>query len=142
MNLTLTNLHPSLRPPLNKWRQVIGRMVDLFRNETDLGDLFLKDLSVVWMADVQIAEANQHFLNHRGPTDILTFDYGQGIAEILISLDTASKEAKAHRQTLEQELRLYLVHGLLHLAGFKDKTSVERHQMRQQERKLLRRLQS
>ncbi len=87
-----------------------------------------------------MAELNWRHLRHRGPTDILTFDYGAGLAEILISLDTATRQARRHRQTLEDELTLYLVHGMLHLAGLKDKSVAQRRLMRREEQWLLRQL--
>ncbi len=52
-----------------------------------------------------------------GPTDVITFQHG----EIFISAETACRRAKTHRTSLGQELRLYLVHGLLHLHGFDDR---------------------
>ncbi len=141
MKLTLTNLHPSLRPPRNSWRRLILQMAGLIR---DSGERFSGELpgelSVAWLDDPGMAAANWRHLRHRGPTDILTFDYGGGRAEILISLDTAREHARRYRQTLGRELTLYLAHGILHLAGVGDKTPSQRRRMRREEKWLIQHL--
>ncbi len=141
MKLSLTNLHPLLRPPLPKWRRKIRRLIQLVSKEPGrFNGLCLGILSVVWMDDKKIAEIHRRHMYHRGPTDVLTFNYGKGCAEILISLDTALQQARQYHQTFDQELTLYLVHGILHLAGFRDKTSSQSRQMRRQERWVIRKL--
>ena len=84
-----------------------------------------------------MAELNWKHLRHRGPTDILTFDYGDGTGELVISLDTAVREAASRRLSLRREVALYVAHGLLHLAGLDDRTPVQRRAMRRAERALL-----
>src|SRR5256885_2253821 len=115
MKLTLTNRHRSLRLPPSKWQGTVRRLYRSLSKGSDRPKpLLLEELSVVWLDDSQMADANWQFLRHRGPTDILTFDYGAGVAEILISLDTTRRQAAENNQTFEQELSLYLAHGLLH----------------------------
>ena len=92
------------------------------------------------MDDSKMAELNQQYLRHLGTTDILTFSYDNNHAEILISLDTAWQQAQRYHQSFENELMLYLVHGILHLAGFKDKTPLERRRMRREEWRLMQKL--
>lgn len=92
------------------------------------------------MDDRRMAGANWRFLRHRGPTDILTFPYGRGIGEILISLDTTHRQAVANAQTFDEELTLYLAHGMLHLAGVRDKSIAECRQMRREETWLIQQL--
>ena len=60
-----------------------------------------------------------------GPTDVITFQHG----EILMSVETARRQARAHRTSFAHELRLYLVHGLLHLHGFDDDAPAARRRM-------------
>ncbi|MBI4024586.1 MAG: rRNA maturation RNase YbeY [Verrucomicrobia bacterium] len=139
MNLTLINRHPFLRPPANRWRTDIRRLVALVaRNPRRYPGFSINDLSVVWMNDRRIREANLQFLRHQGPTDVLTFNYGQGMADILVSLDTAQREAARRKRRTTQELTLYLAHGILHLAGLNDKTPPQRRRMRREEQWLLR----
>lgn len=138
MNLTLTNLHPSLRPPALEWRRAIRRLISIVKGAPKRYPNFrIMRLDVAWLDDARMAEANWRHLRHQGSTDILTFDYGDGRAEILISLDTAERQAKQHRQTFRRELTLYLAHGILHLAGVGDKSSSQRRHMRREEKWLI-----
>ena len=89
------------------------------------------------MDDERMAGANWEHLRHTGPTDILTFDYRGGQAEILISLDTVKSHSRQYRQTFDRELTLYLAHGILHLAGVGDKTPAQRRRMRREEQWLI-----
>ncbi len=76
--------------------------------------------------DPTIARVHGEFLNDPTPTDVITFHHG----EVLISADTASRQAKAHGQSFERELLLYAIHGLLHLHGHEDHTSTGAATMR------------
>ena len=79
----------------------------------------LTEIHVVLVSDKRIAGIHREFMNEPGPTDVITFQHG----EIVISIDTAKRQARQFGTTIEHELRLYLVHGLLHLHGFDDKTA-------------------
>ncbi len=68
-----------------------------------------------------------------GPTDVITFQHG----EIFISRRDRAAPGAAHRTSLEHELRLYLVHGLLHLHGFDDHESVDRRRMESAQAKIV-----
>src|SRR5437879_1813102 len=73
----------------------------------------------IWLiSDRQMALLHRKFLGKTGPTDVLTFQHG----EILISVETARRHARAFGNSLNRELKLYIVHGLLHLHGFNDQT--------------------
>ncbi len=76
----------------------------------------LEEIHVVLISDPRISELHRRFMGIDGPTDVITFQHG----EIFISVETARRQARAHRTSLAHELRLYLVHGLLHLHGFDD----------------------
>lgn len=79
----------------------------------------LNEISVVLVSDRRMAELHRRFLGQAGPTDVITFQHG----EIFISTETASRQARQFGNSLAAELRLYLVHGLLHLHGYDDKTA-------------------
>ena len=64
---------------------------------------------------------NRRFLNHRGPTDVITFQHG----EIFICPAMAYRESKKQQLPFARELLLYAIHGWLHLRGFNDKTSAQ-----------------
>jgi probable rRNA maturation factor len=76
---------------------------------------------------------HQQFLGEIGPTDVLTFQHG----EIFISVETARRHAREFKNSLMRELKLYIVHGLLHLNGFDDKTATEAHRMKRMQEKIL-----
>ena len=94
-------------------------------------------LSIVLVSDRQMASLNLQYHHVAGPTDILTFDYGEGQGELIISVDHAVSQARRYRSTPARELDLYVIHGLLHLRGYDDRTPAQRRRMRAAERRLL-----
>jgi probable rRNA maturation factor len=84
--------------------------------------------------DKRMAQLHQVFCGIAGPTDVLTFQHG----EIIISAETAARQARTFRSSLGQELRLYILHGLLHLCGYDDKSGPERARMKRMQNSLLR----
>ena len=104
-------------------------------------------ISLVLCDDPTIQELNRRFLNHDYPTDVLSFllsgddETPKGkqklVGEIIISVETAERNAKRYRQTLESELIRLATHGTLHLLGYDDNTRQQRKLMRQKERKYL-----
>lgn len=99
----------------------------------------LDNLSVALVSDRVIARLNRRYHGVTGPTDILTFDYGDGSAELIISVEAAIRQARQFHSTPSRELALYLIHGLLHLHGYDDRTPAQRRRMRAAERRCLRR---
>ena len=89
----------------------------------------------VWLiSDRRMALLHRKFLGQSGPTDVLTFQHG----EIFISAETARRNARAFGNSLVRELKLYVVHGLLHLHGFDDRTPGEADKMKSTQEKILR----
>jgi probable rRNA maturation factor len=78
----------------------------------------LEDIEVTLLTDAEIAQVHAEFLQDPTPTDVITFHHG----EILISIDTAARQAVEHgqNQPVAHEIALYLIHGLLHLGGWDD----------------------
>ena len=100
------------------------------------------DLSYIFCSDVFLHKINLDFLNHDTLTDIITFDLGNADdsyinGEIYISIDRVKDNAIALNVDFNIELRRVLVHGLLHLIGYPDKTRDESELMRRQEDKSL-----
>jgi probable rRNA maturation factor len=93
----------------------------------------LDELSVVLVSDRRMAELHRRFLQQAGPTDVITFQHG----EIFVSTETARRQARQFGSSLENELRLYLVHGLLHLRGFDDKDARSSAEMKRTQEKLV-----
>lgn len=101
------------------------------------GDLAqLEGIGVVLVSDRRIASLHRRFMGVPGPTDVITFQHG----EIFVSTETARRQARALRRTTIAELKLYIVHGLLHLHGFDDKSPRDRLQMFAAQERVMRRL--
>ena len=101
------------------------RAVPLCASQRGAGLSKLAHVDVVVVSDRKISALHREFLGIDGPTDVITFQHG----EIFISVETARRQAKPEGTTLFYELRLYLVHGLLHLQGFDDLEEEERTEM-------------
>ena len=97
------------------------------------------EISVAFVTEKTICALHDQFLNNPDPTDVITFPADlsdeESIGEICISVDEALKYID--RNTLEDELTLYLVHGWLHLAGYDDIKDEDRKEMRFMEEKTL-----
>jgi probable rRNA maturation factor len=88
----------------------------------------------VWLvSDRRMASLHRQFLNQTGPTDVLTFQHG----EIFISVATARRHARIFGNSLARELRLYILHGLLHLHGFDDRNRIDAREMERMQKRIL-----
>jgi probable rRNA maturation factor len=101
------------------------------RKSSCLGDL--RQVEVVLVSDKRIAQIHRRFMNEPGPTDVITFQHG----EIVISVETAKRQARRFGTTPDHELRLYIAHGLLHLHGFDDKTTAGGAEMKRVQERLV-----
>lgn len=95
----------------------------------------LEEVSVVVVSDRRIGLLHDEFLGDPRPTDVITFLHG----EIVLSAQTACREAKWREIPLPGEVARYAVHGLLHLAGWTDATAEDAADMRMIQEKILRR---
>jgi probable rRNA maturation factor len=96
-------------------------------------------VSLLLTDDREIARLHGEYLGDATPTDVISFAL-DGTAELVISVATAKRCAKAHGHPYRHELALYVVHGLLHVCGFDDVRPRARARMRAAERTVLRRL--
>lgn len=112
-------------------------LVDLFQQE----DRTLETLSVVFCSDEYLLDMNRRFLQHDYYTDILTFDLsergGNVIGELYISIDRVRENARGLGVSAKDELRRVIIHGALHLCGYKDKLKKQQLLMRQKEERYL-----
>ena len=98
------------------------------------------DLAVVGAGEM--AELNRRYLRHAGPTDVLCFDLSEGdpgalVAQIVVCGDVAAAQARRHGLTPQQELMLYVIHGLLHLTGHDDRTARQARAIQARQEELL-----
>ena len=95
-------------------------------------------LSIVFVGTKRMRAINKKYLGHDYATDVLAFDFGKSRqGEIIICPHIAAAYAKAHQTSTENEIILYVIHGILHLAGFDDHKPKDTLQMRRMEKELL-----
>jgi probable rRNA maturation factor len=98
-------------------------------------------VNFIFVSERTILIQNKKFLNHFYPTDIITFDYSNKHSisgDIFISLDTVLSNSKKFKVTFKNELNRVMIHGLLHLMNYKDKSNSEKILMRKKENYYLR----
>ncbi|MFI3294678.1 MAG: rRNA maturation RNase YbeY [Rikenellaceae bacterium] len=99
----------------------------------------LGDVVYVWCSDDYLLDVNRQYLNHDYYTDIISFDYSQGkkvSGDLMISLDRVranALEILGDASLFHVELRRVMVHGVLHLCGYKDSTDSEQAEMTSKE---------
>ena len=96
----------------------------------------LGEINYVFMNDEDLLKTNIEFLDHHTYTDIITFDYCEGEllnSDIFISIDRVNENATKFDTTFENELHRVMIHGVLHLCGYKDKSKKDAELMRKKE---------
>jgi len=94
-------------------------------------------LNYILTNDNILVQLNKEYLRHFTLTDIITFDLsekeGELCGDVYISVDRAKENAREFKVSLKNELSRLMIHGVLHLMGYKDKSLEEREQMRARE---------
>ena len=93
-------------------------------------------LNYIFCNDSYLLKMNREYLQHETLTDIITFDYSEKATisgDIFISLERVTENAEKYKVAFENELLRVMVHGVLHLIGFNDKTPSEKETMRAKE---------
>jgi len=94
------------------------------------------DITYIFCDDDYLLEKNIRFLNHNTLTDVITFDYCEEKSvsgDIFISIERVKENSEIFKVDFLTELNRVMVHGLLHLLGYKDKTEKESNLMRKKE---------
>ena len=109
-----------------EWLQVVAR--DYSRK--------IGTISFIFCSDDYILDVNRKYLNHDYYTDVITFDYVERdvlSGDVFISLDTVKSNSAFYHASYEEELCRVIVHSVLHLIGYKDKTDKDAAEMRANE---------
>jgi probable rRNA maturation factor len=117
------------------------------RAEKMLGRLALRgaELSVALVDDATIHELNRRWRKKDKPTDVLSFALGEGedvrpegglLGDVILSVETARRQAAERRRPLLDELTMLLAHGILHLVGYDHRTDAEEAEMNARTREL------
>ena len=111
----------------------VSKLTEVARAAADELDANLDSLSLVIVDEARICQLNCQLLGRSGPTDVIAFEAEQDAegrsGEIIVSVQTAQRQASQYGHNLTQELCLLVVHGLLHVTGYEDDTAGGRAEM-------------
>ena len=113
---------------LNKKPAIISWLSYSIKNENKIPG----EISYIFCSDQYLHELNVKHLNHNTLTDIITFDYcekNRVNGDLFISIDRVKDNAKSFNSSIENELHRVMIHGILHLCGYKDKTPEDQNVM-------------
>lgn len=121
-----------------------GELARLVRNVMAGEGVGRAEISLALLDDAAIQGVNRQHLAHDWPTDVITFRLSEPgakvlSAELIVSAEMAAATAAEAGSDPQDELALYVVHGLLHLCGYDDGTVDRRAEMRRREAQVLRR---
>jgi len=117
---------------IRSWRKVTRILHEVIEKEGKISG----DLNFIITNDEDLRKINVQFLEHDYFTDVITFNYNEKNlvnGEVYISLDTVKENAMNYNVNLNEEIKRVIIHGVLHLVGYDDKTEILRNQMRDQE---------
>jgi probable rRNA maturation factor len=119
-----------------------GRLRDIARAVLDGESIKDYELSIALVDNPTIHRLNKQYLDHDEPTDVLSFPYSAASAkklegELVIGVEVAREQAAERGHDVQAELALYVIHGLLHLCGYDDKSTSDERAMRERERHYL-----
>jgi probable rRNA maturation factor len=146
LDLTLRNRQQTRPVDIRRLRRICTTLL------AELLPVKNAELGVTLVAAPEMARLNGQFLQHKGSTDVITFDYSEVPdprlqtaiprsklhGELFICLDEAVFQARRFRTTWQSELVRYLIHGMLHLLGHDDHRAPDRRKMKREENRLLR----
>jgi len=93
----------------------------------------LEEINFIFCSDKFLLNLNIEYLNHDTYTDIITFQYNKGTenlhSDIFISIDRMRENSKTFKQKQLDEFHRIMIHGVLHLLGYEDKTKVKKEEM-------------
>jgi probable rRNA maturation factor len=133
--------------PADVW--LLRRLAKWTLAETELGqavEMGAHELGVYLVGEAEMAKANWEYLQHDGPTDVITFDYGEPggapkpgpiLGDIFICPVVAEEFARKFKTSWQEEVARYLIHGILHLRGYDDSAPGLRGTMKREENQLM-----
>lgn len=130
-------IHEKVDLPLSKIRikKLAGRILSELKEKN-------ARVCIFFVSDAKMRELNLKYRKINRPTDCLAFPMREGkmLGDIAISMDTAKINSRYFDSTVKKEITLYMVHGILHLLGFKDTTPSGKKRMRRMEEEIINRL--
>ncbi|MGH7975375.1 MAG: rRNA maturation RNase YbeY [Limisphaerales bacterium] len=157
MNIFISNRQRARKTDLRLLTEIAASLLTELKIEE-------AELEINLVGAVEMAALNEKFLQHKGSTDVITFDYRLSVGrdsrraaknekrlartlappylsgEIFISVDDAMQQSKKFKTKWQSEIVRYIVHGILHLLGYDDLRADLRRKMKREENRLLRKL--
>lgn len=139
LRINIINLTRKRIPPVRSLKKAIRKTLKLLK----VDDV---ELDLAFVSDVQIRSLNQKYKKTKSSTDVLAFNMIEKerfranvrlLGDIAISLDAAAKQAKIFGSSRNKEIYLYIIHGILHLAGYRDQSAKESKCMQRKQNKIL-----
>ena len=131
-NILINNLHPTLKLPVTN--NSIKSLVSLVMKGEDCA---VNEIVVNFVDNKEIRRLNKKYLKHDYFTDILTFPYNESQnnieGEIFISSEMVKNNGIIYKQGYKRELKRVIIHGCLHLAGYRDSTKKQKELIRAKE---------
>ena len=121
---------------LKEKNKIRSWIVDSIKNEGKK----MGDIAYIFCSDEYLLGINQQYLHHDDYTDIITFDYTEGeriSGDIFISVERIVENSSQLKTPHEEELHRVMIHGVMHLCGYKDKRPKDRAQMTVKENQYL-----
>ncbi len=142
MNIAIANRQRTKKINTRQLKQIVAALLsELNLTEAELG--------IALVGATEMARVNGQFLQHEGPTDVITFDHSNSECgmrnaelhgELFICVEVALAQAKQFKTSWQSEVVRYVVHGVLHLLGHDDLQAGRRRRMKREENRLVRRL--
>ena len=104
-----------------------------------IDDLPLR-IGIIFVSNKRIRKLNKEFLGRDCTTDILSFSFSKNYGELIISVEEAWKNAKKYLHTPDEEILYLIIHGLLHLKGYKDYNKEDYEKMKKKQDQIYRRV--
>ncbi len=140
MVIDIQNLQDKIKIDEEKIKKSIGSILKKLSEEGS-------ELSLLFVGDSYIKRLNRKYRDVDSKTDVLAFPMREGqrlsqksplLGDVVISVETAKREAVKRKRTIHKEMLLYLTHGVLHLLGYNDEDPKARKKMGIKEKELMR----
>lgn len=142
MKINIVNSQKIIAPDSNQIKRTSGAVLNMFNEQN-------AELSVYIVDDAEIRKLNYHYRGVDKPTDVLAFSMREGqalkgtegiLGDVVISAETALRQARHFGKKAKDEMNLYLLHGILHLVGYDDRSVRARKKMQKMQRELLQKI--
>ena len=136
MLVKVVNLHRAYKVNRRLVERIAARILGYCKAPRDA------ELEIVFLTDDKIRPLNRRYKREDRPTDVLSFGLNACplLGDIFISIDSARKNSKIFKSDFKEEVTRYVIHGILHLMGYDDRTAKARARMERKQEEMLRKI--